>query len=107
MKTKKLWVSLCSACLAVGVGLAPTARAQSAADQATPASNGTTSKAEAKAQKKAERKEHRAKKNAELKDLEQHGYSPSGNQTQYPQNYQDAQRRANASQHMNKPASTP
>ncbi|SAK98343.1 hypothetical protein AWB78_05648 [Caballeronia calidae] len=107
MKTKKLWISLCTAFLAVGVALAPTAGAQSTAEQAAPASNSTTSKAEAKAQKKAERKANRAKKNAELKNLEQHGYSPNGNQTQYPQNYQDAQRKASASQQMIKPASAP
>ncbi|WP_350029223.1 DUF4148 domain-containing protein [Caballeronia sp. AZ10_KS36] len=46
--------------------------------------------------KKAERKAARAKKNAELKDLEKNGYNPAGEQTDYPQNLQNAQRRVNA-----------
>ncbi|MDR5856504.1 DUF4148 domain-containing protein [Caballeronia sp. LZ062] len=46
--------------------------------------------------KKAERKAARAKKDAELSDLEKNGYSPSGEQTDYPQNLQNAQRRINA-----------
>ncbi|WP_233852947.1 hypothetical protein [Paraburkholderia sp. HD33-4] len=107
MKTKKLWISLCIPCLAAGIALTPTARAQSTAEQAVPASHSATSKEEAKAQRKAERKAHRAKKNAELKDLEKHGYSPAGNQTQYPQNLQNAQQKSEAQQKMNKPASAP
>jgi len=46
--------------------------------------------------KKAERKANRAKKNAELSDLEKNGYNPSGEQTDYPQNLQNAQRRVEA-----------
>ncbi|MDR5836749.1 DUF4148 domain-containing protein [Caballeronia sp. LZ034LL] len=46
--------------------------------------------------RKAERKQARAKKNAELKQLEQNGYNPSGEQTNYPQNLQNAQAKINA-----------
>jgi hypothetical protein len=46
--------------------------------------------------KKAQRKEARAKKNAELKQLEQNGYNPAGEQTNYPQNLQNAQAKINA-----------
>ena len=53
--------------------------------------------------KKAQRKEARAKKNAELKQLEQNGYNPAGEQTNYPQNLQNAQSKINA-QKAGKPA---
>ncbi|SAL43974.1 hypothetical protein AWB71_02314 [Caballeronia peredens] len=53
--------------------------------------------------KKAQRKEARAKKNAELKQLEQNGYNPAGDQTNYPQNLQNAQAKINA-QKAGKPA---
>ncbi|CAL8478035.1 DUF4148 domain-containing protein [Caballeronia novacaledonica] len=53
--------------------------------------------------KKAQRKEARAKKNAELKQLEQNGYNPAGEQTNYPQNLQNAQAKINA-QKAGKPA---
>ncbi|BBU33019.1 hypothetical protein BTHE68_67530 (plasmid) [Burkholderia sp. THE68] len=53
--------------------------------------------------KKAERKAARAKKNAELKELEKNGYNPAGEQTNYPQNLQNAQAKINA-QKAGKPA---
>ncbi|SAL04158.1 hypothetical protein AWB78_06827 [Caballeronia calidae] len=58
--------------------------------------------------KKAERKAAREKKNAELKELEKNGYNPAGEQTDYPQNLQNAQSKINA-QKAGKPApaSTP
>jgi hypothetical protein len=46
--------------------------------------------------KKAQRKQARAKKNAELKDLEKNGYNPGGEQTNYPQNLQNAQKKVEA-----------
>ncbi|WP_321871603.1 DUF4148 domain-containing protein [Paraburkholderia tropica] len=52
-----------------------------------------------KAQRKAARKEARAKKNAELKQLQQNGYNPAArSDLGYPQNLQRAQRKA-AEQH--------
>ncbi|SAK88250.1 DUF4148 domain-containing protein [Caballeronia ptereochthonis] len=53
--------------------------------------------------RKAERTAARAKKNAELKQLEQNGYNPAGEQTNYPQNIQNAQSKINA-QKAGKPA---
>ncbi|SAK43664.1 hypothetical protein AWB80_00642 [Caballeronia pedi] len=53
--------------------------------------------------KQAERKAARAKKNAELKELEKNGYNPAGEQTNYPQNLQNAQAKVNA-QKAGKPA---
>jgi hypothetical protein len=55
-----------------------------------PASGGKLTKE----QRKAARKEARAKKNAELKKLQDQGYSPSRNDVDYPQNVQNAQKKA-------------
>lgn len=44
--------------------------------------------------RKAQRKAARAKKNAELKTLEKNGYQPGGDLTSYPQNLQNAERKA-------------
>jgi hypothetical protein len=63
----------------------------------------TTAASTPKQIKKAQRKEARAKKNAELKQLEQNGYNPAGEQTNYPQNLQNAQSKINA-QKAGKPA---
>jgi len=43
-----------------------------------------------KALRKAQRKQARAKNNAELKKLEGAGYKPAGDQTNYPNNIQNA-----------------
>jgi hypothetical protein len=58
----------------------------------TPASGGKLTKE----QRKAARKEARARKNAELKKLQDQGYQPSRNDVDYPHNLQDAQKRAAA-----------
>ncbi|WP_244817604.1 DUF4148 domain-containing protein [Caballeronia sp. Lep1P3] len=63
---------------------------------ATPAVAQDSGASTPKQVRKAERKAARAKKNAELGDLEKNGYSPSGEQTDYPQNLQNAPRRVNA-----------
>jgi hypothetical protein len=47
-----------------------------------------------KAQRKAARKQARAKKNAELKNLEAHGYNPARNDPNYPNDIQNAQKKA-------------
>jgi hypothetical protein len=51
-----------------------------------------------KAERKAARKEARAKKNAELKKLEANGYEPSRNDPNYPQNLQNAEKKAGVGQ---------
>lgn len=53
-------------------------------------------KAQTRAQHKADRKAARAKNRAELKKLEDNGYQPSQNDPNYPQNLQNAQKKANA-----------
>jgi hypothetical protein len=72
---------------------APVAMAQTASSDA---SASAPSKAAQKAQRKADRKAARAKKNAELKDLEKNGYQPGGDQTNYPQNIQNAEKKSAA-----------
>ncbi|AIO37738.1 DUF4148 domain-containing protein [Burkholderia sp. AU19243] len=48
----------------------------------------------ARAKRKAEHKAARAKNNAELKKLEDAGYKPSANDPNYPQNLQNAEKKA-------------
>lgn len=88
-------VRIAAVALAVSVAIAglsaPIAMAQS-----SDATASAPSKAAAKAQRKADRKAARAKKNAELKDLEKNGYQPGGDQTNYPQNLQDAEKKSAA-----------
>ncbi|MGP8473646.1 DUF4148 domain-containing protein [Burkholderia sp. PR2] len=48
----------------------------------------------ARAKRKAEHKAARAKNNAELKKLEDAGYKPAANDPNYPQNLQNAQKKA-------------
>jgi hypothetical protein len=75
-----------------GYAVAPLAYAQDTGSTTT----GATQTAPAtKAQKKAARKEARAKKNAELKKLEDAGYNPGkANDSSYPQDLQNAQKKA-------------
>ncbi|RKE36447.1 hypothetical protein B0G76_2633 [Paraburkholderia sp. BL23I1N1] len=86
----------------LGVGAVTPASAQNAEASGT---NGTAAaKAAAsatqptKAQRKQARKEARAKKNAELKKLEDSGYQPYRSDPDYPQNLQNAQKKAGIGQ---------
>lgn len=72
----------------------PTATAQPAS--ATQPMTKAEQKKQAKAQRKAERKAARAKNSAELKKLEDKGYAPTTNDTNYPQNLQNAEKKANS-----------
>ncbi|RFU48405.1 DUF4148 domain-containing protein [Paraburkholderia sp. DHOC27] len=58
------------------------------------AASGATTKAE----RKAARKQARAKKNAELKKLEENGYQPGRADPNYPQDLQNAQKKAGIGQ---------
>lgn len=61
--------------------------------------NGKSSQTTKQAQsdtKKAARKANRAQKNAELDKLEKNGYKPSANESNYPDNIQNAEKKANA-----------
>ena len=63
----------------------------------------STPKQAQKAQRKADRKAARTKKNAELKDLEKNGYNPAGDQTNYPQNIQNAEKKSAAAKAASAP----
>ncbi|SAL70804.1 hypothetical protein AWB68_04069 [Caballeronia choica] len=77
-----------AASIGIGLAWAPVAMAQTAAPDAAASVSKETHK--------AQRKAARAKKNAELKELEKNGYQPGGDQQNYPQNIQDAQRKVDA-----------
>ncbi|HEX7912622.1 MAG TPA: hypothetical protein VF534_31645 [Paraburkholderia sp.] len=82
---------------AMVAGSIPLAAAQGASD-ATPAAAmapaAASSAKPTKAERKAARKQARAKKNAELKKLEDAGYHPAANDPNYPTDLQNAQKKA-------------
>jgi hypothetical protein len=76
-------------------GTIPFAAAQGSTDAAAQqGAAATTTPKPTKAERKAERKQARAKKNAELKKLEDAGYQPSQNDPNYPDKLQAAQKKA-------------
>lgn len=103
LSAKKWAVLLASGALMAGV-VAP-AIAQSGGGGA---SNDNTTETEkpvapkhvktSKADRKEARKEARAKKNTELKKLEATGYKPSENDVKYPNNIENAQKKAGIGQ---------
>lgn len=102
MRSTTSKLTLAAATAAFLIGAATPALAQTEASAPATASQPLTkeqkaqAKAQAKAQRKAARKEARAKNTAELKKLEDAGYKPALNDPNYPQNLQDAQKKANA-----------
>ena len=98
--TSKLTLAAATAAFLISVAAPAFAQTEASAPAAATASQPLTkeqkaqAKAQAKAQRKAERKEARAKNNAELKKLEDAGYKPALNDPNYPQNLQDAQKKA-------------
>jgi Flp pilus assembly protein TadG len=92
--TKNVTLLLLSA--ALSLGFATSTMAQDASD--TAATTAAPTKAQKKAANKAARKQARAKKNAELKKLEDAGYNPSQNDPNYPDNLQKAQKKVGAAQ---------
>lgn len=101
LSTSNLTLAAATAAFLIGAAVPAFAQDASAPAAAAPAASAaqSTTKAEqkkqAKAQRKAERKAAREKKNAELKKLEQNGYNPAGNDLNYPQNLQNAEKKAN------------
>lgn len=61
----------------------------------TPPAASAASSAQKRAANKAARKSNRAQKDAELQKLEKNGYNPSGEQHDYPDNIQNAEKKAN------------
>jgi hypothetical protein len=82
------------AAVSVSPALAQDAGASGAANAMAAASGAKPTKAE----RKAARKQARDKKNAELKQLEQNGYQPGRADPNYPQDLQNAQKKAGIGQ---------
>ncbi|MGF6506705.1 hypothetical protein OKW26_002508 [Paraburkholderia sp. 32] len=80
--------------VALMAGTIPLALAQGSTDAAAQEGATTTTPKPTKAERKAERKQARAKKNAELKKLEDAGYQPAQNDPNYPDKLQAAQKKA-------------
>jgi hypothetical protein len=92
VKAKIATIALSLIVTAVGASVTPLSYAQ---DTGSTATGATQPASMTKAQKKAARKEARAKKNAELKKLEDAGYNPGrANDPNYPQDIQNAQKKA-------------
>jgi hypothetical protein len=106
MKSTQLSVFAVVATMALSLMTVPVVGARAEGTDAD-ASSAAISKQELKAQKKAESKTRRAKKNAELSQLQKNGYNPAGNQTNYPQNLQNAQQKAAGQKPSNAPAVAP
>jgi hypothetical protein len=90
-------VMLGLAVTALVAGSIPLASAQGASGAMADATTAAPAAAPAKptkAEKKAARKQARAKKNAELKKLEDAGYQPGQNDPNYPTSLQNAQKKA-------------
>lgn len=75
---------------------AQTASSDDSSASASMSASPGTSASSTKAQRKAARKAARARKNAELKQLEKNGYSPSRNNLNYPDDIQKAEKKAGA-----------
>jgi hypothetical protein len=80
--------------VALVAGTIPLAVAQGSTDAAAQEGATATTPKPTKAEKKAARKQARAKKNAELKKLEDAGYQPAQNDPNYPDKLQAAQKKA-------------
>jgi len=102
-------LSVLIAAAALAAGTAPNAVAQDAQTNGAPggaalqpATPPTVAASQTKAQRKAAqkqaRKEARAKRDAELKQLEDAGYSPARDDPHYPQDLQNAQKKAGIGQ---------
>jgi hypothetical protein len=89
-------IRMAAVALVVSVSIAGLTASVAMAQTAASDTGASTSKQAQKAQRKADRKAARAKKNAELKDLEKNGYQPGGDQTNYPQNIQNAEKKSAA-----------
>ncbi|MFM0142879.1 hypothetical protein [Paraburkholderia sp. RL18-085-BIA-A] len=83
--------------LALVAGGIPLAAAQDASEvSASPAGKTASAAKPTKAERKEAHKEARAKKNAELKKLEDAGYQPAANDPNYPAKLQQAEKKAGA-----------
>jgi hypothetical protein len=92
--TRRLIVLFASAALASG-GVVPALAHTDAGGAANAATGAAASAAHpTKAQRKQARKEARARNKAEIKKLENEGYQPGNNDPSYPDNLQNAEKKA-------------
>ena len=92
--TRRAIVLFASAALASG-GVVPALAQTDAGGPANAATGAAASAANpTKAQRKQARKEARAKNKAEIKKLENAGYQPGNNDPSYPDNLQNAEKKA-------------
>jgi hypothetical protein len=82
--------------IAMVAGSIPLAAAQDASEVSAAPQGAATGAKPTKAERKAAHKQARAKKNAELKKLEDAGYQPAANDPNYPAKLQAAQKKAAA-----------
>ncbi|ABO58430.1 DUF4148 domain-containing protein [Burkholderia vietnamiensis] len=98
IQIKKLALAASAAAFLLGSTAPVFAQTDASAPAASTASDAKAAKHEARkaarAKRKAERKAARAKNTAELKKLEAAGYKPAANDPNYPQNLQNAQKKA-------------
>lgn len=96
---RKLHIVVAAMSLVVGTVVPALAQNDVASGPSAAAADVAASTAKpTKAQRKQARKEARAKKNAELKKLEAAGYQPARNDPNYPENLQNAQKKAGVGQ---------
>ncbi|MGN7983713.1 DUF4148 domain-containing protein [Burkholderia sp. 22313] len=97
---RKLTLAATAAAFLFGSAAPVFAQTDASAPAASAAQDAKAAKREAhkaaRAKRKAEHKAARAKNNAELKKLEDAGYKPAANDPNYPQNLQNAQKKAAA-----------
>ncbi|CAB3789418.1 hypothetical protein LMG28614_02878 [Paraburkholderia ultramafica] len=80
--------------IALVAGSIPFAAAQDASEVSAAPQGKPSGAKPTKAERKAAHKEARAKKNAELKKLEDAGYQPAANDPNYPNKLQQAEKKA-------------
>ncbi|WP_322027796.1 DUF4148 domain-containing protein [Burkholderia sp. BCC1977] len=98
IQIKKLTLAATAAAFLFGSAAPVFAQTDASAPAAPAAQDAKAAKREAhkaaRAKRKAEHKAARAKNTAELKKLEDAGYKPAANDPNYPQNLQNAQKKA-------------
>ncbi|MCA8501207.1 DUF4148 domain-containing protein [Burkholderia multivorans] len=95
IQTKKLMLAATAAAFLLGSTVPVFAQSDASAPAAQDAKAAKQeARKAARAKRKAERKAARAKNTAELKKLEDAGYKPAVNDPNYPQNLQNAEKKA-------------
>ena len=94
IQIRKLTLAATAAAFLFGSAVPAFAQTDASAPAAQDAKAAKSQARKAARQRKAEHKAARAKNNAELKKLEDAGYKPAANDPNYPQNLQNAEKKA-------------